>query len=129
MNNNEALAALGTLATAISVFILSRYLGADFSTTLYAMIWTAFTLGVAILFKWKLEWPTGFLGFAFIAATWPAWWDVLDSIAAGGMHPREINDFVVAPTWYAHSVTKWAVETFAATAMIWRISAWRANGF
>lgn len=127
MNNNEAFALVCTLGAAIGIFALSRYLGADFSTTVYAMLWTAFTLGAAVFFKWKLGWPTGFLGFAFIAATWPGWWGVLDSMAAGGIHPREINDFVVAPIWYAHSVTKWAVEAAAAVAMIWRISAWRTD--
>lgn len=93
------------------VFWLSRSLGADFQTTLGAVLFTIIFLGIAGAIMRFAELKLSVVFFAFAVVAWPCWWGVLDSIANQGRTEPELY-FLAKQTLYTSGWFKWGIEVF-----------------
>lgn len=111
-DDNSTLVIALLLVGAFLLFVLwiSRGLGADFAITLEAVIQSILFTALAGVLIYYLEPPIAPSLTGLLAALWPLWWKVLDSIAAGGESASKAYYYTPQIPWWDTSWTKWTVE-------------------
>lgn len=99
------------------VWKFSSFLGADFQTTLIAVILSAVVLGITIFLIWVGNLNTLPSLTAATAMLWPSWWGVIHSIATGGKDQN--MDFMFDQPWWDTRWTKWGIEVFLIALAVW----------
>lgn len=90
---------------------LSQALGADFGVTVHAVTQSIVILVVAVGIAYFLIPSLSLLMIGTVIVLWPAWWDVLHSIAMGGADPATDFRGPWNPTqWYESNVFLFASE-------------------
>lgn len=125
-NGVATLILIGALGAIILVWLLSKFLGADFGITLQAIIASipGLLIGALLLFWGRLD--VGPWSFGQLALLWPAWWKVLDSIANNGSGLQ--SEFLSQTAWWTSGFFKWGVELGLigiATWLFFRSRDWR----
>ena len=120
MNKGVGAAVLvATVFFLVFVKKIANSIGADFEVTLEAITFSGLIViiaGIALAFlKPRITVSLAILG----TLIWPAWWRVLDSIAAGGKNPSADVIFMLSTPWWDTSLFKWGVELTLAAIATW----------
>lgn len=95
----------------IAVYNFSRSIGADFQTTLVAVLWSTLTLcvaGVLCFTEFRPSLPVLTSGTSCLL--WPIWWKVIDSIANGGSDPDTLEFRFPVEVFWNTSTFKYGIE-------------------
>lgn len=110
-NNDDSVLYLFLAAVVVflvSVFALSRWIGADFSVTLEAALQSIVFVLVAGALVYFLSIDILPCATGLLAVLWPLWWKVVDSIATGGKAVDML--FMYQTPWWGTDATKWIFE-------------------
>ena len=107
-------------ALLLFVLWLSRSIGANFQTTLEAVLQTAGFLALAGAVIWFAGLKLLLVTSGFSVFAWPFWWKVLYSIANGGKNKTEF--FFPQEVWYTTSWFEYGVEVALIGLLIFAIS-------
>lgn len=92
------------------VWWIASSIGADFQTTLGAVVRSLVALAVAGGIWWFLRLAIPLLTVGLATVLWPIWWSVIESIALSGENATALV-FVSATTpWWNTGWFKWSVE-------------------
>lgn len=110
--------------TGFVVFALWRFsawLGASFEVTVHSIVVSVAILAVTVAIVYFLRPAPLLVITGTLAALWPAWMPVADSIAMNGIDPNTLDAFptFVATPWWDSPWTKWGIEGALVAATLW----------
>jgi len=113
----------------IATGCIARTVGADFTIVFNSLLHSVIAFAIVFALCWLLGRSGTFIAlpaiiFGFLTLVWPAWWDVLDSIANGDsdkssllgsiFSKKEVDSvfagFPPPVEWYNDSLFKWGIE-------------------
>lgn len=133
MSRNSGGEAGLVIALVIAAFVVggiwsfAKYIGADPLTTGKALGWSMLFAAIAVAACWMI-FDREHFGKGLLAAAvfiWPAWWNVLRSIAAGGDDPE--TAWRISDVWYTGFAFRWGVEAVLVAVFIGAVLKYRRD--